>query len=224
MATKKPPSKKSSSSQKEKSEDKKKTETIKTPTPQKNYNIWYILGGVLLVVLVIGFLFKDRFVVATVNGKPVLRAEYVKQLEIQNGQAVLDNLILEKLILEEAKNQGVVVTQEQIDVEVDTLSQSMASQGQTIESVLAMQGMTLSDLHHQIRLKTLVQMLSQSNVEVTDEEVANYMAENEELVAQYEGEEDIESLIKEQLASQKSQESTSAWIENLQTQAVINYW
>ena len=187
-------------------------------------NYTYILVVAALVILALAYVFKGTFIVATVNGELVPRSEYIKALEAQGGQEILDNLIIERLILQEAKKLGITIPQEEIDEQIGSIEQNFTSQGQDLDTALAERDMTRADLQRQIRVSKLVETISTQNVTISDEEVAQYIASNAAQLEDLESEEGFEDMVKDQLIQEKSQEATQSWIETIQNQADINYW
>jgi hypothetical protein len=219
-------SKKSTSNQKpvlsKKSPQTSTSTTVSTPKNKPNYT--FILAAAAVVILALAYIFKGTFIVATVNGELLPRSIYIKALEAQGGQEILDNLIVERLILQEADKQGVIVPQAEIDTQIGTIEQNFTSQGQDLDTALADRSMTRADLQRQIQVSRLVELLSQQNVVVSDEEVAQYIASNAAQLEDMESEEGFEDMVKDQLTQEKSQSATQTWIEDIRSQADINYW
>jgi hypothetical protein len=178
-----------------------------------------ILG---LSVLILGFLaysFKDSFLVAIINGKPVLRYELNKKLTDSFGKETLENLIVEKLVEEEASKQNVLVTKEEIDAEVDKLAKSLG-EGTKIEDVLAFQGISLEDFRHQLKLRLQVNKILEKEIIISEEEIDSFIKDNASaLVATDEAEKRVEAraAIKEQKIGEKIQ----VWISDLLAKAKI---
>lgn len=178
-----------------------------------------ILG---LSVLILGFLaysFKDSFLVAVINGKPVFRYELNKKLTDNFGKETLENLIVEKLVAEEANKQKVTVTEEEINAEVDKLAESLGEETK-IEDVLAFQGISLEDFRHQLKLRLQVNKILEKEITISEEEIDSFIKDNASaLVATDEAEKRAEAraVIKEQKIGEKIQ----VWVSDLLAGAKI---
>lgn len=176
-----------------------------------------LIGFGVVVVLVLLYFFKGLFVAAVVNGTPISRIALVQELEKQEGSSVLNALVTKELVNQEAKKSGVSVSKEEIDSEIKKIEESIESQGQTLDQALASQGWTRDDLGDQIRTQIIVEKLLADKVNVTDQEVDEYIKTN---LAPTESKDDVKALLKQQ----KLMTEYQTWIANLLAQAKINYW
>ncbi|SHF13113.1 foldase protein PrsA [Caldanaerobius fijiensis DSM 17918] len=148
-------------------------------------------------------------VVATVNGEPITKSEFQKELNAQissiessqgkqdwsaqyQGQklgdslktVVLESLILQKLQLQQAKKEGITVTNQEVNEKVDeqiALYETYAGGKDTFDKMLKDQKMSRNKLAAQLRdtykKLLLIQKLQQkltANVTVTEAEEKNY--------------------------------------------------
>jgi hypothetical protein len=178
----------------------------------------------LMLVLAVLYLFKGQFVVATVNGKPITRFSLIKELELQSGKAVLESMIVNNLILQEGKNQAVLATDQQISEEIEIISQSLASQGQNLDVALAAQGMTKKDLEKQLLVQKTAQAIAAKDIEVTDEEIDEYIEENKDYIPSDMEEEEVRESTKQQLTQQKAGIAIQQLVEKLKSEAKINHF
>ena len=195
----------------------------KTASPKRP---WLFIGlGMLLVLAILGYLFKNQFVVVVVNGKPITRAEYVKTLENQGGKQVLNRMITERLVMAEAQKQNLSVPQTTIDGEIAKIQDNIKAQGMTLDQALAEQNMTLADLQRQIMIRQLITSLTASQAAVTDADVQKYLTDNKDkLPTGKDAPKDIETLVRQQLVQTKQQTVSDAWLKELQSKANIQYW
>jgi len=185
--------------------------------------LWLVAALVLMVAL--GYGMKNKLIVATVNGQPIWRANYIATLESQGGQQVLRNMVIDKLIAMEAQKQNVVVPKEKVDTEIATIEASLKEQGQDLNEALAAQRMTMPQLRQQLELQLMVDQMTQNLAQVSDEEVTQYIKENKaNLSTEGVESEELAQMVKEQLLETKRQASFSAWLESLQQAAEVKYW
>ncbi len=185
-----------------------------------------VLVAVLVVVLLAGgaYYFKGHFIVATVNGSPVFRLTLINELEKQSGEGTLQALVTKKLVLQEAKNQGVSVSDDEVNQEIAKIEENISAQGQSLDQVLGIQGISREDLKDQIRIQKIAEELAGKDLEVTDEEVEDYFKENQDSFPEEASEEELKGNIKQRLEQQKLNEAINSWIESLRNSATINYF
>lgn len=131
----------------------------------------------ITIIVLLAVLFKNVFIAAMVNGEPISRLSVVTVLEKQNGKKTLDNLIIKKLILQEAKKKNVTVTQNDIDSEIKKITVNLKNQGSTLEQTLASQGMTMSDLNDEIKIQIALNKIV-GDATATEKEIDDFVAAN----------------------------------------------
>jgi len=174
----------------------------------------------LLVILIL-FSLKSLFVVALVNNFPISRLAVIRELEKQGGDQVLESLINERLILQEAAKKKVSVLQEEIDSEIAVIEENLQKQGTTLEAALSLQGQSKNDLIKAIKLKLLIQKIIADKLTVNEEEVKTYYTNN--LTALYKGKslETVKDEIKNLLQQQKLNQEYQTWIQEINEKAKI---
>ena len=177
-----------------------------------------ILGGGVL------YRFKGQFIVASVNGQFISRLSLIAELEKQGGKTTLDSLITKALILQEAEKKGITVGNDKLDQEMQQIEANLVSQGQNLEQVLILQGMTQDQLREQIRIQKTAEEIAGKDIEATDEEVENYYKENVDSFPKDKDESEIRASIKQQLKQQKINEAIQLWIQSLHDNAKITYF
>ena len=178
---------------------------------------------IVVILAAILYLFKNQFVVATVNGKPISRLTLISELEKQSGKQTLEGLITKTLSLQEAKKQNVIIGDEEIGKEIEQIEKNLVSQGQSLDQVLGAQGMEKDELREKIKLQKIVEKIVGGSVSVTDEEVSDYLEKNKDSIPQDLNIEEVKATIKEQLKQQKMNEEIQVWLESLRNTARINY-
>jgi len=193
----------------------------KLKATKKNKKTYVIL--VLLIALAgVLYYFRGLFLVAMVNNKPITRASLIKQLEKDAGQATLENLIVKELILQEAQKKGVSVTDEDIQKEIDNITQIIEAQGTTLETALSMQGQTIEDLKDNIRIQKTAEEILKDDISVKEDEILAYFEENKEFYEDREYE-DLKEEIGEQLSQEKLQTKFAELLESLKNDSDIIY-
>lgn len=182
-----------------------------------------IIIAIIIAIGVLLYIFKGLFVVATVDGSPISRLSIIQKLEKASGKSLLDSLITEKLIENEAKAKGISVSGQEVDAEIAKVSDQIKQQGGTIEEALNQQGMTMDDFKNRIVLQKKVEKLVAEKINVTDQEIEQYIKDSKVEIPK--GQEDqIKNQIKETLRGQKINTEANSMIAALKAKAKINYF
>ena len=183
----------------------------------KRRQIVTILAIIALLILL--YFKKSWFVVAWVNNRPITRFEFNHQLEQQYGKKVLESLINQELINQEAKKQKINITDEQIQENIEKIEKSLSGQI-SLDDALKAQGITREQLNSDMKLQLSIEKLVSQGVEISNEEIAEYFKENKELfTATEEGKQREEAI--NSLRQQKINEKFQEWLENLHNTAKI---
>lgn len=185
---------------------------------------YVILGIVLVVIAALIYLLRGFFIVAMVNGQPITRWTYYNELEKQSGKQVLNTLVTKDLILQEAKKRNITVSQSEVDSEMKKIQDNLSKQGQTLDQVLALQGMTKDSLIDQIKFQKILTKMVSGNVKVSDKEIADYIDKNKESIPADANQADVKKQAADQLQQQKLNEEIQKFISNLQKNAKISYF
>jgi len=182
--------------------------------------------AILLAIIILAgtlYYFKNQFIVAMVNGKPIFRLTLIRELEKQTGKGVLDSLITKTLILDEAKKQNVSISDGEINEEIKQIEENISKQGQELTALLDAQGMTRNDLLEQIKLQKTVEKIAGKDISISEQEVDDYIKTNKDLISKDTDIEKIKETIKGQLEQEKLNEKIQTWVESLRQNAKITY-
>lgn len=185
---------------------------------RKSYFLTFL--GILIFVAVL-YLFRNLIIAATVNGQPISRVSVISELEKQGGKQALDSLITKTLITQEARKRKVIVSQSDIDGELKKINANLAKQGQKLDQVLQLQGMTKDQLVEQIKLQKMIEKMIGVTA-ISDKEVDAYIASNKESLPQGQDEKTQRTNVKNQLQQQKLNEKAQKFLEDLRNKAKIN--
>src|SRR3989344_6070192 len=135
---------------------------------------WGVISVVILIILGVFFYSNmGLFIAALVNGQPISRFELIRRLEAQGGQQVLDGIVTESLILQEARKRNIVISDDDIQKEVGRIDEQLQAQGSSLENALILQGQTQEQLKDSINLRLIVEKILADDVGVSDEDAQN---------------------------------------------------
>jgi len=180
----------------------------------------------LIVLAIAGVLYgiKGWFVAAVVNGRPISRWSLDRQLEKQMGKAVLENEIVKILILQAGKKEKVVVSREELDAKIEEIKEQFSSQGTDLETLLASQGQTSKDLEEQIKVQLIVEKIVGKDIEVTDEQIAEYFETSKDFFPEDATLEEMKEDIQQDLFQQKLGEKFQPWLTQLKEDSKVYYF
>ena len=185
---------------------------------------WTLGIGIAVILIITGLFFiKSIFIAAVVNGSPISRLAVIKELEKQGGKQALESIINKKLIENELNKKKVGATREEIDEEIKKIETQVSSQGNTLASVLAMQGMTEEKLRDQITLQKKLEKLLADKIAITDADVDAYIKDNKTTPPKGVKPEDFRRQVSDQLKQQKFQQEAQKWVSGLTAGAKIRY-
>jgi foldase protein PrsA len=183
----------------------------------------YVLTGIAIIAFIaLLYVLWSVLVAATVNGQPISRIAVIRELERQGGKQALDSLVTKSLITQEAQKKNISVSQKEVDDELKKIDANLAKQGQKLDQVLTLQGMTKAQLVDQIRLQKMIEKMI-GKVSVTDKEIADYIESNKESLPQDQSEDDLKKNVKTQLEQQKLNQKAQALLESLRKNAKVSY-
>lgn len=188
----------------------------------KNVCKIHLIALVLILGVAMGLYFRFWNIV-TVNGKGISRAEYYKKLAKSDAKQLLDQMITEMLIKEEALKKNIKIEQSEIDEEIKKIDEQIKGQGQTLELALTAQGMTKAELENQISLQKMVDKLSNPNTEITQVQIDEFLKTNKAQLPAKATKDELQKLAKDELTSQASQSAIGTWLEGLKNGANIIY-
>ncbi|MBL7159017.1 SurA N-terminal domain-containing protein [Candidatus Microgenomates bacterium] len=220
---------------------KKTTKTIKKPvikakTTQKkskkfklkfnlkiNERAKRILIGLLtvLIIALLIFRFKHLFIATIVNNQIITRYSLNQELEKQAGEQVLETLVTKTLILQEAKKQGIKISQEDLDKKISEIEEELKSQGADLETLLLSQGQTRESFEEQLKIQLMIDEMLGKEVTITEEEIKTYFEENKDAL----GEEAVFEEVKEDLETQikqgKIRDQFRPWLTEVEEKAKV---
>jgi hypothetical protein len=180
-----------------------------------------IVLGCLLILAGLIYKFGNLVVVASVDGHVITRFSVISELEKQGGKDALELLINKQLVNKAASDMNIVITDSDIDPDIKRYEDQFSANGGTLDESLAVQGMTRQDLRDQIEIQKKVEKILGDKVNVTDEEIAQYMKDNS-ITPEAGKEQEAKEQIKEGLKQEKLSEHSNQLLADLRAKAKVN--
>jgi len=188
------------------------------------YARYLIIGGIIVLVGLFSFWKKDWFVVATVNNQPITTIEFYQNLKAKNGREVLDQIIRDKIISQEAAKKGIVVTPADIDKRIKEIENQIGGKDQ-LKAALTSRGITEVDFRSQIKIQLFVEKLLEKDIKVSEKEIDDYINRNPEdpnIAGKDPKDKKLREEISKTIKSNKLNDKFQTWYSNLEKQAKIN--
>jgi foldase protein PrsA len=103
-------------------------------------------------------------IVATVNGEPITQAEWQARLQLIAGKSALDNLVREKILRQEARKKGVVLTPKDVAakaIEEEKGFRDRAGSPARFDDFLKQNGLSLASFRGAMRYRAEMETLQQ---------------------------------------------------------------
>jgi len=181
----------------------------------------------LVAFFVLGYLifvYKGLFIAATVNGYPISRIAIIKKLEEQAGQQVLDALVNEMLITQEARKANLFVTDQEVDDEINRVKGQFKDQNQDLDAILLSQSISQKDFRQRVKVQLLFEKLVSGEIEVTAQEIDEFIKTNKSFLPTNLSEEKLKEMVNQELRSQKIADKYNSWISQAKQNSDINYF
>lgn len=190
-----------------------------TPTTKNPSKKFFYLGLTIIIVAIALFLTKSLFLAAVVNGRPIFKWQLDRELEKRYGVQILDNLITEKLINQEANKLKIKTTQEDLNKELDAVKQTLP-QGTDLETALKSQNMTMDDFLKQVKIKLQAENILNPKITTTDAEIEEFASKSAAFLTSTDSgkqKEEATTLLRQQKLGQVFNE----WLKEIQSKAQI---
>ena len=185
------------------------------------------LVGLLLLAGLLFFLYTKKGVVlsARVNNHFVSRLTVLKELEKQGlAKEVLDSIINEKLIFDEADKKKITVSEAEVATEITSIEDELKAQGTSLESALTMQGQTMESLKKNLTIRLLINKLLADKVVIDEAAVQKYFDDNKTVTYKDKKYEDVKDQIRKSLADQKIYDEFQKWLVEVKENSKIVYY
>jgi foldase protein PrsA len=122
-------------------------------------------------------------IVAVVNGQPITKDALVDRLLVKStvGQQVLETMIVELLLEQEAKKKGIEVKQEEIAERIERVKKELGTK-EAFDEYLLRQDVTEAGLPGRVRVKIMVEKLLGGRVQVSDDEIKRFYDRNRDVL------------------------------------------
>jgi parvulin-like peptidyl-prolyl isomerase len=141
-------------------------------------------------------------------------------LEEDYSDAFIDELITTTLVENELDKNDITITKDEIDKKLKDVEENLGET--TLEEILEAQNMTMEDVIDQISLQLRVEKFLADSVEVTPEEITEFIDQYSNQFGEETSAEEREAQAIDYLVDQKMQTEINTWIGELRETATIS--
>ncbi len=178
------------------------------------------LGATLIVLAGLIYLIGRYLIIAWVDNRPITRLQLYSNLEQRYGKDTREQLIVQELIMAEARKRNLIVSDGEIAAEISKIEGQQGGKEQ-LDQILQVQGIGQEEFKNLIKLQLLRTKIFGEGVNVSDADVQSYIDQNKESIpsategASQEDKDKLKSEVLEQLKQQQISQKFNAWLQSV---------
>ncbi|SDN75159.1 peptidylprolyl isomerase [Bacillus sp. OK048] len=148
-----------------------------------------LVSIIVVLILAIGVflslaLTNDK-AIAKINGEAISKDELYEKMVKQYGPDTVEQIIAEKIVALEAKKQKIIISDAELNGEVDKLKTSYGGE-EVFTQMLKANNTSLDDLKADLKNYLTLRKLLEPQIKITDEELKAYFDQNKDLFGEVE--------------------------------------
>ncbi|CAJ1001281.1 MULTISPECIES: SurA N-terminal domain-containing protein [Bacillales] len=185
----------------------------------KKFDVSILAAAVLLLALAVVGLSQGESedpAVAKVGDVTITESQFSDALRHKYGVRVMDQLIADALITQEAKQQGITIDEAELNKQVEALKESLGSE-EAFRQSLEKKGYNEQTFREALKIVMLKDKLFDKAYPVTEEHIKEYYEKNKEKLGNpVPALEQVREKIKDKLAGQFRAKYEDEWINGLE--------
>ncbi len=184
------------------------------------------IGATLIVLAGLLYLLGKYAIIAWVDNKPITRLQLFQNLEQRYGKDAREQLIVEQLILSEARKRNLSVSNADIEAEIKKIEEQQGGKEQ-LDQILQVQGIAQGEFKNLVKLQLMRSKIFGEGVNITDEDVNKYIEQNKENIptategATQADKDKLKNDVRDQLKQQQISQKFNEWLQaTLQSERV----
>ncbi len=152
----------------------------------KRFKSSHVLVGIIVLLLIgaaivlLNSVSQEGEVVATVNGEEITKDELYEAMLTTGGRDILDRLIMNQLVIQEAKKQGIVVSEAEVTEEIQkVIDESFNGMAEFFHQTLSEYGVTEETVREELRTELFLRKIAESELDITEEDEREFFAANQ---------------------------------------------
>lgn len=136
-----------------------------------------LIAATVILLVALGILKKEWFVVAMVNGQPITRLSLEQSLVKQYGSQTLDGLVSQAIVEQAVGKEKTEVTEKMVDQKLAEIAASLPT-GMTLDQALQTQGVDKIEFRKRIRMQLAIEKALSSKVSISEKDITDYISSN----------------------------------------------
>ena len=183
---------------------------------------YFNFGTLLLGLLILYTLYsKGVLAVAFIGGEPITVPQIVGYYRQEKTGNVLERVIAQKVLAYEAKKRNITVSVEEVRSEMDRIEKEAIENGKTLAQLLKEKDETATQLEKDIRTDLLVYKMLSEDIEITDDEIDDFISKNPELYKNL-GEQEARQRVKKLLLDNEIRNVYDTWTPEANAAGPVN--
>lgn len=155
--------------------------TEKSPKRSFMLTVVAVLLVIAIALLLFNYFSQESETVAKVNGEGISKEDLYEAMLTNNGRDVLDRLIMNRLVIQEAEDRGIVVSEEEIDAEIQkVIDESFHGMEEYFQQALSEYGITEEKVREELKTELFLRKTAESELNITEADEREYFSANQE--------------------------------------------
>ena len=145
--------------------------------------LWGIIGCLILFILVGAWNYSELTgtrKVAVIGSEGISEGDLVNQLKKQYGALILDKMVDRQVVSLYAEQNGVTVTEDELDRELEKLQRDRTDELGLLDHFLQDSGRNSQELREELRHYLLLEKIATQDIRIDDKEAYQYYEKNRE--------------------------------------------
>lgn len=142
----------------------------------------WLKNGIIIAIIIlaaVAYKYKNLFIVATVDGKPITRLQLEQELNSKYGSQVLDNLLSEQIILDEGQKRGIAIDNAAVNTKIQDIQKQLQGK-MSLNDALKAQGLTQESFRQQLKIQLTIDKMFDKEASVSEKEIDDFIAQNKD--------------------------------------------
>lgn len=153
----------------------------------RNHPLFFYLSltTTVAVLIVSGAFYasvSNANVALSVNGDIITKDELINEMIRQTGTGVMDGLIVDRLVKQEAEVKGVILDDQDVEAEISRIVQDAGGR-EAFAQALRMWGLDETTFRRNTRTRLLIERILGPEAKITDQEMRDYFEKNKDAFA-----------------------------------------
>lgn len=143
--------------------------------------LWGFIGSLVLLLAVFGWKYAELLgtrKVAVVGNLTITEGDLTRELKDKYGQLELNKMIDRQVVLQQAEKNGIMITDQELEAEMQKLNERFADRDQVMEDFKRETGLETEEWKEELRHYLLLEKLATMDIDISEQEIFRYYEAN----------------------------------------------